>query len=207
MPDRPQKITFAEMRDMGVRGLLVDCSDYKCSHLITMSGDRWPDDMRLSDLQPRFVCKACGKRGADVRPDFNWNGTPVAAMGYRWQPQKRPRRLGVSGDLGRQGRWRCLDLAEGPSDCNPSRNSKRRSVRFRTFAELFLPRTVGPAPHDAGAIISARSPASVVVVSTPPEHRNWPTRGLQRLNFLNRPKVRTVDCRRVDIVPKDVSCR
>jgi hypothetical protein len=26
--DRPQKITFAEMRDMGVRGLLVYCADY-----------------------------------------------------------------------------------------------------------------------------------------------------------------------------------
>jgi hypothetical protein len=32
--ERPQKITFAEMRDMGVRGLLIYCSDYKCSHLI-----------------------------------------------------------------------------------------------------------------------------------------------------------------------------
>jgi hypothetical protein len=27
MTDRPQKITFAEMRDMGVRGLLVYCAD------------------------------------------------------------------------------------------------------------------------------------------------------------------------------------
>jgi hypothetical protein len=27
-----QKITFAEMRAAGVRGLLVYCSDYKCSH-------------------------------------------------------------------------------------------------------------------------------------------------------------------------------
>jgi hypothetical protein len=71
------------MRDMGVRGLLIYCSDYKCSHLITMSGDRWPDHMRLSDLEPRFVCKACGKRGADVRPDFNWNTQPVVMMGYR----------------------------------------------------------------------------------------------------------------------------
>jgi hypothetical protein len=26
--DRSQKITFAEMRDMGVRGLLVYCADY-----------------------------------------------------------------------------------------------------------------------------------------------------------------------------------
>ena len=37
MPDRPQKITFADMRDMGVRDLLIYCSDYKCSHLVTMS--------------------------------------------------------------------------------------------------------------------------------------------------------------------------
>jgi hypothetical protein len=75
MPDRPQKITFADMR---VRGLLIYCSDYKCSHLITMSADRWGDDVRLSDIEPRFVCSACGKRGADVRPDFN-----IGAMGYR----------------------------------------------------------------------------------------------------------------------------
>ena len=35
MPDRPQKISFAQMRNNGVRGLLIYCSDYKCSHLIT----------------------------------------------------------------------------------------------------------------------------------------------------------------------------
>jgi hypothetical protein len=27
---RPQKITFGEMRDAGVRGVLIYCSDYKC---------------------------------------------------------------------------------------------------------------------------------------------------------------------------------
>ena len=53
------------------------------SHLITTSGDRWPDNTRLSDLEPRFVCSACGKRGADVRPDFNWNKPAVPMMGYR----------------------------------------------------------------------------------------------------------------------------
>ena len=78
---RPIKITFAEMRDMGVRGILIYCSDCHCSHSIAISGDRWPDDVRLSDLESRFVCKACGKRGADVRPDFNWAKKPVAAMG------------------------------------------------------------------------------------------------------------------------------
>jgi hypothetical protein len=70
-------------REQGVRGLLVYCSDFHCSHTLAISGDRGPDDVRLSDLEPRLVCKACGKRGADVRPDFNWDRKPVGAMGYR----------------------------------------------------------------------------------------------------------------------------
>jgi hypothetical protein len=48
-----QKITFAEMRASGVRGLLIYCSDYHCSHWTAISGDRWPGDVRLSDLEPR----------------------------------------------------------------------------------------------------------------------------------------------------------
>ena len=32
------------MRDMGVRGLLVYCADYRCSHSIAISGDAWPDN-------------------------------------------------------------------------------------------------------------------------------------------------------------------
>jgi hypothetical protein len=47
MPD-PTKITFAEMRDMGVYGLLVYCADYRCSHSIAISGDAWPEDVKLS---------------------------------------------------------------------------------------------------------------------------------------------------------------
>ena len=80
---RPEKITFGEMRSSGVRGVLIYCADYHCSHSIAISADQWPDDVRLSDLEPRFVCQACGKRGADIRPDFYWNKPPVAAMGYR----------------------------------------------------------------------------------------------------------------------------
>jgi hypothetical protein len=29
------------------------------------------------------VCRACGKRGADVRPDFNLDKKPAGMMGYR----------------------------------------------------------------------------------------------------------------------------
>jgi hypothetical protein len=81
-PTRPTKITFLEMRTAGVRGVLIYCSDYKCSHS-TPSADQRSDHVRLSDLEARFVCKACGKREADVRPDFNWNENSVSTMGYR----------------------------------------------------------------------------------------------------------------------------
>ena len=70
---RQQKITLGEMRESGVTGLLVYCSDYKCSHSIKLEAtmvDRWPDSVRLSDLEGRFICKRCGNRGADVRPHF-----------------------------------------------------------------------------------------------------------------------------------------
>jgi hypothetical protein len=83
MRDRPQKITFAEKRDMGVRGVLIYCADYRCSHSTVLNADHWPDHVRLSDIEPRFVCQACGERGADVRPDFNWNRQPSAVMRHR----------------------------------------------------------------------------------------------------------------------------
>jgi hypothetical protein len=39
----------------GVRDILVYCPDYKCSYLVTMSGDRWPDDVKFSDIEDRFT--------------------------------------------------------------------------------------------------------------------------------------------------------
>jgi hypothetical protein len=71
LPDgRPVKITLGEMRAAGVRGLIVFCL-HDAKHNVILGSDvvdRWADEVRLSDLEPRFVCKACGKRGADVRP-------------------------------------------------------------------------------------------------------------------------------------------
>jgi hypothetical protein len=42
MTVRPQKITFGEMREMGIRGLLVYCADYRCGHSIA--------------VEHRFIC-------------------------------------------------------------------------------------------------------------------------------------------------------
>lgn len=47
---------------------MVYCADYRRSYSILMSAARWSDDVRLSDIEPLFVCHACGRRGADVRP-------------------------------------------------------------------------------------------------------------------------------------------
>ena len=54
-----------------MRDLLVYCRDHRCSHSVEISADRWVDDVRLSDIEPGFVCNACGKRGAEVRPKFS----------------------------------------------------------------------------------------------------------------------------------------
>ena len=71
-----QKITFGEMRTSGVRDVLIYCRDHRCSHHIEISAHQWPDDVGLSDIEGRFTCTACGKRGAEVRPSF-----PKARMG------------------------------------------------------------------------------------------------------------------------------
>ena len=77
------------MRESGVRGVLVYCSDYHCSHHIEMSADPGPDHIRLSDLEPRFICTACGRRGADIRPDFHWDRAGVLTRGF-WPEKIKP---------------------------------------------------------------------------------------------------------------------
>jgi hypothetical protein len=67
---RPEKITIGEMRSSGVTGVLIYCADHKCSHVVTASVEEWPDDVRLSDVEGRYVCSVCGHRGADIRPDW-----------------------------------------------------------------------------------------------------------------------------------------
>jgi len=81
---RPQKITFREMRASGIRGILIYCADYRCSHSTRALADHWDEALRLSDIEGRFVCQRCGKRGADIRPDFDWDRTgPAGGMGFR----------------------------------------------------------------------------------------------------------------------------
>jgi hypothetical protein len=67
---REQKITLGEMRASGPTRLIVYCADYKCAHSVVIDAGHWDDSVRLSDLESKFTCQICGKRGADVRPLF-----------------------------------------------------------------------------------------------------------------------------------------
>ena len=71
MTNYPRKISFGELRETGVDTVLVYCRDHHCTHHVTVSADRWPDHVRLSDIEPSFTCSACGKHGAEVRPAFS----------------------------------------------------------------------------------------------------------------------------------------
>jgi hypothetical protein len=74
MTERHQKITFDEMRKSGATGVLICCN--ACGRHVERDGAAWPDDVRLSDIVPLFVCTVCGRRGAEIRPNF-----PHAQMG------------------------------------------------------------------------------------------------------------------------------
>jgi hypothetical protein len=74
----PQKITFAEMRESSVRGLLIYCTT-AASPLHRDERDQWPHDVRLSDIELRFTCTACGKRGADGHTAISSSLRPASA--------------------------------------------------------------------------------------------------------------------------------
>jgi hypothetical protein len=68
---REQKITLGKCgRPARPRRRLIYCADYRCAHSVTIDAAPGPDHVRLSDLEPKFTCQACGHRGADVRPMF-----------------------------------------------------------------------------------------------------------------------------------------
>jgi hypothetical protein len=66
MTTTPQKITFGEMRASGVRDVLIYCRDHRCSHYVETNADGWADDVRLSDIEGRFICTRCGRRAAKI---------------------------------------------------------------------------------------------------------------------------------------------
>jgi hypothetical protein len=67
----PLRIGWNSCQECGAPG--------RCVHLVAISRDRWPDHIRLPDLEPLLVCRACVQRSADVRPGFDWDRRPRRA--------------------------------------------------------------------------------------------------------------------------------
>ena len=80
MTTRPQKIPLGELRASGVRGRLICCPDYQCSHWAAISGDRWPDDLRLSDTPAKPAAR----------------GVLMSAQIFHWEQETRRAAVPVS---------------------------------------------------------------------------------------------------------------
>ncbi|WP_271596994.1 hypothetical protein [Bradyrhizobium sp. CCBAU 45384] len=83
------KITLGDLRSTGVRDLIVFCQDYWCSHNVKLPAeyvDRWPDRIRISQLEPRFVCTACGMRGSNIVAGSNGTAQAILPRKKRTAP-------------------------------------------------------------------------------------------------------------------------
>jgi hypothetical protein len=137
----PRKITFAEMRESGARGLLVYCADYCCSHSITVSADRWPDEVQLSDISPRFTCTSRGnlrRTGCTVPPFTSIAEHRERRMAY----ESIPRLLALRDILHRQSPQSLTGASR--------KSTGRRLLRRKTL--------VTPSRLGAGASPPDRSP-------------------------------------------------
>jgi hypothetical protein len=90
---RPQKITFAEIRADGVRDILVCCSDHRCSHSVAQWQTVRADDLRLSDIEPRFTCRACGPPRRRRQAGFAERGVAIPGPSDYVRAWRRSREL------------------------------------------------------------------------------------------------------------------
>lgn len=66
-----EPMTLGNMRENGVRSLLVYCKD--CHHSGVIDVEQFADDLTVPSFNSRVVCQKCGAKG-DARP--NWKGQP-----------------------------------------------------------------------------------------------------------------------------------
>ena len=94
----PQKICFGEMRASSVHDVLIYCRDHRCSYHVEINADAWPDDARLSDIEPNFTCTKRGKRGCQAELSASAHGNWLEAKSC-----PRSRQGHCRGDAGAAG--------------------------------------------------------------------------------------------------------
>jgi hypothetical protein len=65
----------------GAHGVLIYCSDHGCSHSTAVNTDRWPDEMRLSDIEAGSSTQPAASEALTC--GLHWNAKPVGGMGHR----------------------------------------------------------------------------------------------------------------------------
>jgi hypothetical protein len=78
--DRPEKITFAEMRDMGVRGLLVFCADYRCATRSPSAATAGP----MMSGCPTSSLSSFARPAASAAPTSGGTSTGTGSREPRW---------------------------------------------------------------------------------------------------------------------------
>jgi hypothetical protein len=67
-------MTLGNMRELGVRGLLVSCLNHACQHSALIDVSSYPSDVEVPSFGRRMKCSKCGGGNVDVRP--NWKEQP-----------------------------------------------------------------------------------------------------------------------------------
>jgi hypothetical protein len=68
-------LTLGNMRQLGVRGLIISCLDPQCRHEAIFSADDYSDEIEVPSFAPRMVCSKCGGKRVNARP--NWKEMPI----------------------------------------------------------------------------------------------------------------------------------
>ena len=68
----PRNANIGHCRAHDLTHLLIYCTNFPvfCYHDARIPIDGLPDDLQLDDIQARCRCTRCGKKGAEVRPDW-----------------------------------------------------------------------------------------------------------------------------------------
>jgi hypothetical protein len=76
-PSKPvgPPMDLANMRDNGVRSLVVTCKQCRVARVVNM--DSFDGALTVPSFGPRMKCKACGGKGADVRPNWVERSTKI----------------------------------------------------------------------------------------------------------------------------------
>jgi len=170
---RQQKITFAEMRWSGVRGLLIYCANYRCSHSIAISADQWRNHVRLS----------IWNRGSSAGP--------AAREGLTCGPISRPRRWGypanaLLGPLRRTdriaGRPKAAHHARRGNlrDQSPKERSRVAEWQAAIEALMLVAELAGPTMFARIGVMRALNRGYVREFDTSRKDTHWGKRKLKR---------------------------